>query len=185
VVERVGQLWDRSLVRVVFTTVSVIVLLAGLVVYISSRDGVRAATTPGSALAATPSAAKLYGPEIKLPKQALATAQRFIQTAVLRADVAAAWKLTTAHVRGGLTRAQWDTGAIPVVPYPRQKFGGAKFKIDRSRQRDILLEVLLTSHKLGVAPIDQFIELVPRGGRWLVQDFSPRGVNPPVPAAQP
>jgi hypothetical protein len=185
VVERVGQLWDRSLVRVVFTTVSVIVLLAGLVVYISSRDGAGVPSSPGSAIAATPSAAKLYGPEIKLPKQALATAQRFIQTAVLRADVAAAWPLTTANVRGGLTRAQWDTGAIPVVPYPRQKFGGAKFKIDRSRQRDILLEVLLTSHKLGVAPIDQFVELVPRHGRWLVQDFTPRGVNPPLPAAQP
>ena len=184
-VERVGQLWDRSLIRAVFTTVSVIVLIAGLVVFISSRNGAKVATVPGSALAPTKSAEQLYGPKIKMPESALHTAQRFIQTAVLRNDVAAAWALVTPHVRAGLTRSQWNTGDIPVVPYPSEKFGGAKFKIDRARERDILLEVLLTSHKLGVAPIDDFIELVPSGKGWLVQTFTPRGVNPPIPAAQP
>jgi len=184
-VERVGKLWDRSLVRAVFTTISVIVLIAGFVVYVSSRNGVKLADSPGSPLASTPSQTALYGKPIAVPPKAVATARKFIQTAVLRTDVAAAWPLVTPKVRGGLTRAQWNTGTIPVVPYPSEKFGGAKFKIDRSRQRDILIEVLLSSHKLGVAPIDDFIELVPRGGRWLVQDFVPRGVNPPVPAAQP
>ena len=183
--ERVGQLWDRSVVRAVFTTVSVIVLIAGLVIFVSSRDGAKVADVPGSALATPPSAEKLYGEKITMPPAALKTAQKFIQTAVLRHDVAAAWALITPHVRGGLSRAQWNTGDIPVVPYPSEKFGGAKFKIDRARERDILLEVLLTSHKLGVAPIDDFVELVPSGGRWLVQNFSPRGVNPPIPAAQP
>ena len=184
-VERVGKLWDRSLVRAVFTTVSVIVLVAGLVVYASSRNGVKLASSPTPALAPPPNETALYGKRITVPPQAVATARKFIQTAVLRTDVAAAWPLVTPKVRAGLTRAQWNTGTIPVVPYPSEKFGGAKFKIDRSRQRDILIEVLLSSHKLGVAPIDDFLELVPRGGRWLVQDFSPRGVNPPVPAAQP
>lgn len=178
-------MWDRSLVRAVFTTVSVIVLVAGLVVFVSSRDGARVADVPGSALAQTKTPEQLYGPEIAIPKSALRIAQKFIQTAVLRNDVGAAWALVTPHVRGGLTRAQWNTGDIPVVPYPREKFAGAKFKIDRHRQRDILLEVLLTSHKLGVAPIDDFLELVPSSHGWLVQNFTPRGVNPPVPAAQP
>jgi len=179
-------MWDRSLVRAVFTTVSVIVLIAGLVIFISSRDGAKVADVPGSALAQTKTAEQLYGPQIKVPPAAVRTAQKFIQTAVLRNDVASAWALVTPHVRGGLTHAQWNTGNIPVVPYPSEKFGGAKFKIDRHRQRDILLEVLLSSHKLGVAPVDDFLELVPSGhGGWLVQDFSPRGINPPVPAAQP
>jgi hypothetical protein len=172
-------------VRAVFTTVAVIVLIAGLVVFVSSRDGAKVAEGSGGAVAPAKSAEQLYGPEIKMPDSALRTAQKFIQTAVLRSDVGAAWALVTPHVRGGLTRAQWNTGNIPVVPYPREKFGGAKFKIDRHRQRNILLEVLLTSHKLGVAPIDDFLELVPGSHGWLVQDFTPRGVNPPVPAAQP
>jgi hypothetical protein len=185
-VERVGELWDRALVRAVLSTISVIVLVAGVIVYAESRNSVKVASTPGSALAAAPQAEKLYGPKIALPTRALDTAKRFIDAAVLRKDVAAAWAISTANVHGGLTRARWDTGTIPVVPYPRQKFGGARFKVDRSRQRDVLLEVLLTSHKLGVKPIDFFMELVPAGGgRWLVQNYAPRGVNPPIPAAQP
>ena len=119
------------------------------------------------------------------PPKAVRTAQKFIQTAVLRKDVAASWALVTPKERAGFTRAQWATGNIPVVPFPREKFGSAKFKIDRSRQRDILLEVLLTSKKLGVAPVDDFVEMVPSGNHWLVTYFAPRGVNPPVPAAQP
>lgn len=185
-VERVGQLWDRALVRAVLSTVSVIVLVAGVIVYASSRNPVKVADVPGSALAAQPNAAKLYGPRIALPKQALDTAKRFINAAVLRKDVGAAWAISTPKVHGGLTHARWDTGNIPVVPYPRAKFGGARFKTDRSRQRDILLEVLLSSHKLGVQPVDFFMELVPAGnGKWVVQNYAPRGVNPPIPAAQP
>jgi hypothetical protein len=179
-------MWDRAVIRSVLVTISVIVLVAGVVVYASSRNGVKVADAPGSALASQPNAEKLYGPKIAVPKRALATAKRFIDAAVLRKDVAAAWAISTANVHGGLTKARWDSGVIPVVPYPREKFGGARFKVDRSRQRDILLEVLLSSHKVGVAPVDFFMELVPGGGgRWVVQNYAPRGVNPPLPAAQP
>ena len=101
-------MWDRSLVRAVFTTVSVIVLVAGLVVFVSSRDGAKVADGSGPAVAPTKSAEQLYGPEIAMPKPALRVAQKFIQTAVLRNDVAAAWALVTPHVRGGLTRTEWN-----------------------------------------------------------------------------
>src|SRR5579871_6224491 len=94
-VERVGQLWDRALVRAVLSTVSVIVLVAGVIVYASSRNGVKVADVPGSALAAQPSQAKLYGPKIAMPKEALTVARRFIDGAVLRKDVAAAWAIST------------------------------------------------------------------------------------------
>lgn len=172
--------------RAVLSAIAVIVLVAGVVVYASTRNPVKVAATPGPAVAPPANAQKLYGPKIGMPKQALGTARRFVDAAVLRKDVAAAWAISTAKVHGGLTRASWDTGAIPVVPYPAQKFGGARFKIDRTRQRDILLEVLLTSHKHGVQPADFFMELVPAGsGRWVVQNYAPRGVNPPIPAAQP
>ena len=178
-------MWDRSLVRAVFTTLAVIVLVAGLVVFVSSRDGAKVADVPGSALAQTKTPEQLYGPEIKMPKSALHTAQEFIQTAVLRHDVAAAWTLVTPHVRAGLTRAQWDMGNIPVVPYPRKGFSGARFKIIRSHQRDVLLQVLLSSRTLGVKPSTDFLELVPSGGRWLVTYWAPQGQNPPLPSATP
>lgn len=179
-------MWDRSLVRAVFSTIAVIVLVTGLVLFVESRHPASVASGQGGpALAAPPNATAQYGKQIPMPPQAVRTAQKFIQTAVLRKDVAASWALTTASERAGFTRAEWATGNIPVVPFPREKFGSAKFKIDRSRQRDILLEVLLTSKKLGVAPIDDFVELVPSGKHWLVKYFAPRGVNPPLPAAQP
>jgi hypothetical protein len=179
-------MWDRSLVRAVFTTIAAIVLVAGLALFVESRHSASVASGPGGpAIAPPPNAAAQYGKLIKMPPAAVRTAQKFIQTAVLRKDVPASWALTTPAERAGFTRAQWVTGNIPVVPYQREKFGTAKFKIDRSRERDILLEVLLTSKKLGVAPVDDFMELVPSGNRWLVTYFAPRGVNPPVPAAQP
>jgi hypothetical protein len=184
-VERVGHLWDRSPVRAVFTTVAVIVLIAGLVVFISSRNGVKLASTPGNALASTPKASKLYGPQIKLPQEAVHTARRFIQTAVLRHDTAASWALVTPKERAGTSQAQWDKGNMPVVPYPRKGLSGARFKILRSRQRDVLIQVLLTSHTLGVKPSVDFLELVPSGGRWLVTYWAPQGQNPPLPSATP
>jgi hypothetical protein len=172
-------------VRAVFTTVSVIVLVAGLVVFVSSRDGAKVADGSGPAVAPTGSAEQLYGPKIKLPPAARTTAQRFIQTAVLRNDVAAAWRLVTANERAGVTRAEWDMGNIPVVPFPQKGFSGAQFKIIRSRQRDVLIQVLLTSHTLGVKPTVDFLELVPSGGRWLVTYWAPQGQNPPLPSATP
>src|SRR5579871_2940925 len=89
-VERVGQLWDRAVVRAVLSTISVIVLVAGVIVYASSRNGVKVADVPGSAIAPLPNQAKLYGPKIALPKEALGVAQKFIDDAVLRKDVAGA-----------------------------------------------------------------------------------------------
>src|SRR5437764_283348 len=82
--------------------------VAGLVVFLSSRDGAKVADGSGPAVAPTGSAEQLYGPKIKLPPAARTTAQRFIQTAVLRNDVAAAWRLVTANERAGVTRAEWD-----------------------------------------------------------------------------
>jgi hypothetical protein len=185
IVERVGQMWDRSRVRAVFGAIAVIVLVTGIVLFVESRHSASVASGRGPAIAAPQNATAQYGKPIKLPPAAVRAAQRFIQTAVLRQDVAASWALATPKERGGLSRAQWNTGNIPVVPYPRRGFSGARFKTVRSRQRDILLQVLLTSHTLGVKPSVEFLELVPRGGRWLVTYWAPRGENPPVPAAQP
>jgi hypothetical protein len=178
-------MWDRSLVRAVFSTIAVIVLVTGLVLFVESRHSATVAGATGGPAVQPTSQTALYGQPITMPPSAVRAAQKFIQTAVLRRDVAASWTLTTPKERAGFSRARWDTGDIPVVPFPSEKFSGAKFKIDRSRQRSILLEVLLSSHKLGVAPSDNFLELVPSGHHWLVSYFAPIGTNPPVPAAQP
>jgi hypothetical protein len=107
VVERVGQMWDRSLVRAVFSAIAVIVLVTGLVLYVESRHPASVASGPGGpAIAPPPNATAQYGKTIKMPQAAVRTAQKFIQTAVLRKDVAASWALTTPRERAGFTRAQ-------------------------------------------------------------------------------
>ena len=64
---------------------------------------------------------------IKAPKEvrvsridveaARATVAAFVVTAVLRKKVEQSWDLVTPAFRAGLTRAQWRSGDIPVVPY--------------------------------------------------------------------
>src|SRR4051794_15418641 len=49
--------------------------------------------------------------------QALVIARRFMETAVLRKHVDAAYDLVDVDLRGRMMRKQWDTGNIPVVGY--------------------------------------------------------------------
>ena len=48
----------------------------------------------------------------------LTTAANFVTHAVARRDVDDAYDLTHPTLRGGISRAEWHTGNIPVVPEP-------------------------------------------------------------------
>src|SRR5215218_10553689 len=47
-----------------------------------------------------------------------ATLDVFVNHAVKRKDVAKSYDVVTPALRGGMTRAQWTKGSIPVYPYP-------------------------------------------------------------------
>jgi hypothetical protein len=84
-------------------------------------------------------------PKVQLDASATKVAQRFIETAVTRKDMATGWKLLGDCLPGdpclkqGLTRQAWMAGQSPIAPYPVE--GGVKFKIDESHPRDAVLEV--------------------------------------------
>ncbi len=61
--------------------------------------------------------------------QVLAVASRFIYTAVARKNIDRSWPLVAPEFRAGFTRKQWDTGTIPVVPYPVKE---ARWKLQYS-----------------------------------------------------
>ena len=110
-------------------------------------------------------------------------AKQFIHGAVLRENLADSWADSTKAVHGGLTRAQWMTGTIPVSPFPAAAFGGITYKVEHSRERSVLLLVSIGSIQAGVRFQEFFIEMVPSsGGAWKVNYFGPRGTAPPVPA---
>jgi hypothetical protein len=163
---------------------SFFVLFLGLIVFINNRD--RGAAAPGPIVPGSPSQLQLdYGSPIPLPNAAKDVAKQFIHGAVLREDLAASWDDSTQAVHGGLTRAQWMGGTIPVSPFPKAAFGGIEYKVEHSRERSVLLLVSIGSIQADVRFQEFFIEMVPSSGKaWKVNYFGPRGTAPPVPASR-
>lgn len=100
--------------------------------------------------------------------------QRFVATAVTRQDPAAAWSLATAAMRGGVTRAQWDRGELPVFPYRAAALRAASWTLSRAFDDTVELEVLLQPNEgSGERRLIYYAALVRRDGRFLVDAFYP------------
>ncbi len=112
-------------------------------------------------------------------------ARTFISTAVLRKNLDQAYTLVNPDIRGGLTRKQWDTGNIPVIPYPAGNAKTAGFEVVNSYKTQMTLIVDLVAAKgANVRPhLPFFIGLVRAGGkpkgRWLV-NYWQADYTPPV-----
>jgi hypothetical protein len=118
---------------------------------------------------------------VPLSHAASQVAYRFITTAVARKDLAAAWKVSGASIRGGLTYKEWLRGNIPVIPYPLETRGFApRMKIDYSYRNEAQLELVLQAKAgSGVRPQLFIIELkrvasADRTKRWIVDNWVPR-----------
>jgi hypothetical protein len=186
VLARIESAFDSRLRRGALMTLSAAVLVAGIVAVAEKGD-----TGTSSVAHKLPTIAQIeqrrYGDQIVPPKSAILTARSFIKDAVLREDLRAAWGMTTTGLRGqSMTRKHWLTGSIPLVPYPKDAFGQAGIQIRRSRERSILLLVLITPRAGNATPRqDYYLELVPRDGRWLVNYWAPKGrIDAPVPRIQ-
>lgn len=181
--ERALQLWDRPPVRYAFIAFAIAVLAVGIVVrYDQVHDSGPTYHSPGpNPFTATGAD---YGPKIPLPKEAEQTARDFIRSAVLRTDTGRSYSLVTPQLRAGYTQAAWAKGDIPVQPFPKAAFGGARDHVVRSRANSVLLLVAIASTKPSVQAGEFFLELVPRDGHWLVSYWAPKGTQPPVPSNQ-
>jgi hypothetical protein len=177
-VNRVLSLWDRATVRRAGYALAAIVFFAGMVAYLN----VRSESAPVGKV--VPGKGNTYGAKIPLPKDAVNTGKQFIDDAVLRKNLGDAWAISTPTVHGQLTRSQWETGTIPVQPFDRSAYQGTTFKVVHSREKSVLLLLLIASSSPDVKSGEFFMELVPSGDSWKVNYFGPRGTNPPVPAAR-
>ena len=116
----------------------------------------------------------------------LATAANFVTHAVARRKVDEAYDLTAPSLRGGLTRAQWHSGTIPVVPFPVEQ---ARWKLEFSDEDAIGLQVLLLPTAGSSMRPEVFnMELAAFGKgakqKFLVTSWSPSGLaGGGVPAA--
>lgn len=156
--------------------------IAGLVEVLPSSE--HALNTP---ISTTP--AQLVPKETPVPSDpaAKAVARKFIETAVLRKDLDWAYDHVHADMKGRMTRAEWDSGAIPVIPYPAENVATTSFILDFSYRTEALYEVELVARAgTGIRPMRFFIGLKREGGkptgRWLVSYWQAH-YRPPVPYA--
>ena len=119
---------------------------------------------------------------IKLAPGAERTARTFIKTAVARKDLDVAYDLSGPQLRQGLTRKEWLTGNIPVIPYPVDAIDYAPMKIDFSYKREAQIEVALLPKQGSKARPALFILglIKDKQGKWLVNSWVPR-MSPSVP----
>jgi hypothetical protein len=108
----------------------------------------------------------------------LATAANFVTHAVARRRVEEAYDLAAPSLRGGMTRAQWRSGTIPVVPFPVEQ---ARWKLEFSDEDAVGLQVLLLpTAASGLRPELFNMELAATGRgadqRFLVTSWSPSGL---------
>jgi hypothetical protein len=153
--------------------------IAALVVFLphAERQPEHFRNVPADVPAATPRT--VAAPAALRKALALRTAE-FVRTAVKREDLAASWKLVHPGLKQGLTRRQWLTGAIPVVPFPA--VGIAEWHVDWSYADDIAADVLLVPEpKSGLYRKSFTIEFKRVKGepddRWLVYSWVPNGVS--------
>jgi hypothetical protein len=109
-----------------------------------------------------------------------AVASDFIETAVFRRRLSHAYDLVCTDFRQGLSRKEWMTGNIPVVPYPKGAVALMRWKLDYSYTGRVGLHVAFLpkpSAKVGgmVFAIELKKECPQAHHHWLVSYWTPTG----------
>jgi hypothetical protein len=134
------------------------------------------AKTPTAELRKTASS---HEKTVPLEQEARAVARRFLLTAVARRHLDESYDLVGPALRQGMTRTQWATGNIPIIPYPVTAKSFVPLSVDFSYKNHALLEVTLMPDARHVATKAQqfFLELRAYGKgnakRWLVVGWVP------------
>jgi len=116
----------------------------------------------------------------KLRKLLIGETDTFVRTAVRRDNLAASWPLIHPNLKQGLSKKEWLTGDIPVVPFPAKAI--IAWDLDWSYPGDVAADVVLQPvPKSGLYRKTFTIEFK-RVGRasedhWLVYSWVPSGVS--------
>ena len=179
---KVIALWDQRPVRLAFSALAAVVLVAGLIAFVQSRQSNPPDYTGGGGVKGPPGPHP-NGEEVYLTGEARPQGPSFIRDGVLRHDPLAARAMVSTKLQSVATRQQWKAGTIPVPQFPASVFSGAAYKVLRSRSRDVLLDVRMGSTNPNVTKsLDLLIEMKPVGGHWIVVSAAPRN-STPVPSA--
>jgi hypothetical protein len=119
--------------------------------------------------------------------QLKSTVALFISTSVARHHPERSWPIIDPILREGLTKKQWSTGNIPVVPFPAA--GVDLIQLQEIQDRKALVEVMLAPTRQSHLPHKTFqieLRLQPRGShRWTVAAWVPEGVSTRIDTSPP
>lgn len=108
--------------------------------------------------------------------------REFIKDAVAGENIAQAWNVAGPSLKQGLSRAEWDSGKLPVVPYPAADRGlGSWSYVEYSYVNSVGLEVFLFPKPgSGYSAMTADVEVVKGSdGRWLVDYWLPKKFHGP------
>jgi hypothetical protein len=119
-------------------------------------------------------------------REVRAVLKKFIGTAVVRHNVAAAWDIAGPSLKQDVSRKEWNRGDIPVVPYPAAKKGWGNWSyVQYSYTNAVGLEVFLFPKPgSGWSAMTADVEVVKgKNGRWLVDYWMPTKFHGPAATA--
>lgn len=161
--------------------------IVALIVTVLLPSKVNANNTPISTI---PAQKAVNDPVARVDPQSITIARKFLATAAVRKNLDWAYNNVHVDLRGRLSRAQWDKGNIPVIPYDAQNVSTTAFIVQFSLQKEVEFEVALIPKVHAVyatRPLRFYIALRREhdkvNGRWLVSYFEPHW-KPPVPLTQ-
>jgi hypothetical protein len=146
--------------------------------------------SPGPTSPISKKPAQTATPQVKAPAdpKAFKVARTFLETAVLRKNLDAAYPLVNDEIKGGMTKKQWDKGTIAVMPYPAENTKTAAFTVLWSYKTQLMTVVdLVAKPGSHVRPHLPFYVGLVRAhnkpdGRWLVNYFQ-ADWTPPIPSS--
>jgi hypothetical protein len=152
-----------------------LVLVAGIVTFllVFFRNTAKPVDSSTPLTPAKPTAAAATQKNVPVAREARLVAGRFILTAVQRKHLAEAWNLVAPVMKQGMTKKQWLTGNIAVVPW-FGKLAPVPLKVDYSYPREAQFTVILAPKPGTEGQTDTFIMgLKKYGGHWKVVAWVP------------
>jgi hypothetical protein len=109
----------------------------------------------------------------------VSTVSLFVSSSVARHHPERSWAIVHPLLREGLTKREWSTGNIPVVPYPAVGVVLIKLNsvVGRTAQVEILLEPDRRAHLVRKTFLIELRRLSKPPHRWAVSSWVPEGVS--------
>ena len=122
-------------------------------------------------------------PTVKLDASIRPLVDRFVDTAVARNDLAAAYPISGPAVRQGMSLKQFMTGNIAVIPFDvdaKTKVNVLKVNYSYANRAELRVYLNTPGRKVENSPHTFTVDLLKRNGRWLVNGWVPLW-TPPIP----